>query len=170
VPFIDVNILGVVGKLLFWLRLNAVGSPLLPHSCRVVVGLPNDFSVNYRSCPISSDLKPIPSWESFGLPRVPGVVEGATTKHLMKVYDGAVLCPRNLLALDAVGMDSQLSFLERDEVVSSGDHDSACVLIAVWHFERMLCLKSHFQVKPLHHSCFLCPRLLLRRPGRHGPV
>ncbi len=109
-PFIDTKSLGIFGTLLAWLHGSREGAALVPHCDQTIVGLPHGLSVNYASCARLQALSP------NTLPSPSGVLDGVTSGHLMKVYDGTMLCPRDLLMLDCAFMDSQKYFFPRAEV------------------------------------------------------
>ncbi len=81
-----------------------------PFSEPIVIGLPHNESM----LQVASEADP-PS-----MPKVPLAMFGAITGHLRKVYDGTLLCARDLHLLNGAFMDGQVFFKDNHEKVSPG--------------------------------------------------
>lgn len=127
VPFLDMELLitGPLSKVLYflgshWSRPARFGA-LLPHADRILIGLPHDLTVNYASLDGPVNAVPPSSIQH------PGLVMGATVAgHLMKVYDGTVLCARDTLMIDCAVMDGMNFYYSRREVRRTEDSLGAC--------------------------------------------
>lgn len=84
---------------------------LVPHCDRTIVGLPHELSINHDTCKWLQGLSVGVVSTSVG-----EILSGVTYGHLMKVYDGTLLCPRDLLMLDCATMDSQSYYFRHGEV------------------------------------------------------